>query len=70
MEIVAKQPFEQLAYQSGNEYVVEVSPKKEDKLKGKSAEPEYSGSRVTFNFQDIQGVLAKVRKSLIAVPSP
>jgi len=54
MEIVAKQPFEQLAYQSGNEYVVEVAQKKDDpKLKGKNAEPEYNGSRVTFNFQDI-----------------
>jgi type IV pilus assembly protein PilQ len=54
MEIVAKPPFEQLAYQTGNEYVVEVAQKKEDpKLKGKNAEPEYSGSRVTFNFQDI-----------------
>ena len=54
MEIVAKQPFEQLAYQSGNEYVVEVAPKKEDnKLKGRNAQPEYNGSRVTFNFQDI-----------------
>jgi type IV pilus assembly protein PilQ len=54
MQIVAKQPYEQLAYQTGNEYVVEISPKKEDqKLKGKNAEPEYSGSRVTFNFQDI-----------------
>lgn len=54
MEIVAKQPFEQLAYQTGNEYVVEVAAKKEDpKLKGKNAEPEYNGSRVTFNFQDI-----------------
>jgi type IV pilus assembly protein PilQ len=54
MEIVAKQPFEQLAYQTGNEYVVEVAAKKEDpKVKGKNAEPEYSGSRVTFNFQDI-----------------
>jgi len=54
MEIVAKQPYEQLAYQSGNEYVVEVAPKKDDaKLKGKNAEPEYNGSRVTFNFQDI-----------------
>ncbi len=53
MEIVAKQPYEQLAYQSGNEYVVEIAPKKEEKLKGKNAEPEYSGSRVTFNFQDI-----------------
>jgi type IV pilus assembly protein PilQ len=53
MEIVAKQPYEQLAYQSGNESVVEIAPKKEEKLKGKNAEPEYSGSRVTFNFQDI-----------------
>jgi len=54
MEIIAKQPYEQLAYQSGNEYVVEVAPKKDDaKLKGKNAEPEYNGSRVTFNFQDI-----------------
>jgi type IV pilus assembly protein PilQ len=54
MEIVAKPPFEQLAYQSGNEYVVEVAPKKdEQKQRGKNAEPEYSGSRVTFNFQDI-----------------
>ncbi|MGN6520539.1 MAG: type IV pilus secretin PilQ [Dokdonella sp.] len=54
MEITAKQPYEQLAYQSGNEYVVEIAPKKDDaRLKGKNAEPEYSGSRVTFNFQDI-----------------
>jgi type IV pilus assembly protein PilQ len=54
MEIVAKPPFEQLAYQTGNEYVVEVQPKKEDqRLAGKNAEPVYSGSRVTFNFQDI-----------------
>jgi type IV pilus assembly protein PilQ len=54
LEIIAKPPFEQLAYQTGNEYVVEVAQKKDDpKLKGKNAEPEYSGSRVTFNFQDI-----------------
>jgi type IV pilus assembly protein PilQ len=54
MEIVAKQPFEELAYQTGSEYVLEVSQKKDDpKLKGKNAEPEYNGSRVTFNFQDI-----------------
>jgi type IV pilus assembly protein PilQ len=54
VEIDAKPPFEQLAYQTGNEYVVEIAPKKDDqRLKGKNAEPEYSGSRVTFNFQDI-----------------
>ncbi|HEY6894715.1 MAG TPA: AMIN domain-containing protein, partial [Rhodanobacteraceae bacterium] len=54
VDINAQPPFEQLAYQTGNEYVVEISPKKEDaRLKGKNAEPEYNGSRVTFNFQDI-----------------
>ncbi|MGA8277437.1 MAG: type IV pilus secretin PilQ [Rhodanobacteraceae bacterium] len=53
MQINVAPPFEQLAYQTGNEYVVEVSPKKAAKPKGKNAEPVYSGSRVTFNFQDI-----------------
>jgi type IV pilus assembly protein PilQ len=54
VEILAQPPFEQLAYQTGNEYVVEIAAKKDDpKLKGKNAEPEYTGSRVTFNFQDI-----------------
>lgn len=54
LQITAKPPYQELAYQSGDEYVVEIAPKKEDvKAKGKNAEPEYSGSRVTFNFQDI-----------------
>ncbi|HKE48444.1 MAG TPA: type IV pilus secretin PilQ, partial [Rhodanobacteraceae bacterium] len=54
VEIAAQPPYEQLAYQTGNEYVVEITPKRDDqKLKGKNAEPEYTGSRVTFNFQDI-----------------
>jgi len=54
VEINAQPPYEQLAYQTGNEYVVEISAKKDEaRLKGKNAEPEYTGSRVTFNFQDI-----------------
>jgi len=55
LDITAKGPYEQLAYQSGNEYVLEIAPKKADteKKKEKNAEPEYSGARVTFNFQDI-----------------
>jgi type IV pilus assembly protein PilQ len=53
VEISARPPFEQLAYQTGSEYIVEVSEKKQEAPKGKNAEPEYSGSRVTFNFQDI-----------------
>lgn len=55
LEISAKGPYEQLAYQSGNEYVLEIAPKKADaeKKKEKGAPPEYTGARVTFNFQDI-----------------
>ncbi|HSX60687.1 MAG TPA: type IV pilus secretin PilQ [Tahibacter sp.] len=54
LEITAKGPYEQLAYQSGNEYVLEIAPKKADaEKKDKNAEPEYTGARVTFNFQDI-----------------
>lgn len=55
LEISAKGPYEQLAYQSGNEYVLEIAPKAADaeKKKDKNAEPEYTGARVTFNFQDI-----------------
>jgi len=54
MEIMSKPPYQELAYQSGNEYVVEIAPKKDEvKTAGKNAQPEYNGSRVTFNFQDI-----------------
>lgn len=54
LEITAQPPFEQLAFQTGNEYVVEIAPKREeDKTKSRNAEPVFSGSRVTFNFQDI-----------------
>lgn len=55
MEITVKGPFEQLAYQTGNEYVVEIAPKQvvDKAKKGPNDEPEYSGARVTFNFQDI-----------------
>ncbi|WP_236585542.1 type IV pilus secretin PilQ [Dyella sp. EPa41] len=57
MEIDTKGSIETSAYQSGNQYVVEVAPKKKDakadaKL-AKGQEPAYSGNRVTFNFQDI-----------------
>jgi type IV pilus assembly protein PilQ len=57
MEIATKGTIETSAYQSGNQYVVEVAPKKKDakadaKL-AKGQEPSYTGNRVTFNFQDI-----------------
>ncbi|MBS0557557.1 MAG: type IV pilus secretin PilQ [Proteobacteria bacterium] len=53
MEITAGGAFDQLAYQSGDEYIVEISPKKEEAKKDPNAPPVYSGNRVTFNFQDI-----------------
>ncbi|WP_333681268.1 type IV pilus secretin PilQ [Dyella sp.] len=44
------------SYQTGNQYVVEVTPKKQESKNtnpASEAQPVYSGSRVTFNFQDI-----------------
>jgi type IV pilus assembly protein PilQ len=57
MEIAVKGPVDTSAYQSGNQYVVEVATKKKDpkadaKL-AKGQDPVYNGNRVTFNFQDI-----------------
>lgn len=46
--------FEQLAYQTGNQYVLEVAPiKAEIALAEDAPKPKYAGARVTFNFQDI-----------------
>ena len=51
--------FESMAYQSGNEYVVEISPKKDASavgargMIGGSAAPVYHGKPATFNFQDV-----------------
>ena len=53
MDINAAGNFEQLAYQAGNQYIIEISPKKEDVKIDPNAPPVYSGNRVTFNFQDI-----------------
>ncbi len=53
MEVAVTAPFEQLAYQTGNEYVLEVSAKPKDVRRDPNAPPEYTGNRVTFNFQDI-----------------
>lgn len=57
MEIAVKGNVETSAYQTADQYVVEVAPKKVDvkdaKLAKLGQEPSYSGNRVTFNFQDI-----------------
>ncbi|MFC5524581.1 type IV pilus secretin PilQ [Rhodanobacter ginsengisoli] len=57
MEIAIKGNVETSAYQTPDQYVVEVAPKKADakdaKLAKLGSEPSYNGKRVTFNFQDI-----------------
>jgi type IV pilus assembly protein PilQ len=54
IEIGTSGAIETLAYQTGNEYVVEVAQKREiSAAERRLAPPEYGGQRVTFNFQDI-----------------
>lgn len=57
MDIAVRGKVETSAYQTADQYVVEVAPKKKDAATdGKLAKgqpPVYKGSRVTFNFQDI-----------------
>ncbi len=47
--------YEQLAFQAGSEYVLEVAPKREkvEEKRRATDPPVYVGNRVTFNFQDI-----------------
>ncbi|GGY27754.1 fimbrial protein [Rhodanobacter panaciterrae] len=57
LEIAVKGDVDTSAYQTADQYVVEVAPKKadakQDKLAKFGQEPSYNGKRVTFNFQDI-----------------
>ena len=57
MEIAVKGEVETSSYQSGNQFVVQVAPRraetKPDALGKAGAPPVYNGKRVTFNFQDI-----------------
>jgi type IV pilus assembly protein PilQ len=58
LDISINGAFEPLAYQSGNEFVVEVDPVQAavvgaDGVVVEGAQPGYSGKPVTFNFQDI-----------------
>lgn len=57
MEIAVKGNVDTSAYQTADQYVVEVAPKKagakDDKLAKLGKETGYNGKRVTFNFQDI-----------------
>ena len=54
--ISAEGDYEQLAYQSDNEFTIEINPAPEDpeQVSIFSEEREYSGQRLTLNFQDIE----------------
>jgi type IV pilus assembly protein PilQ len=51
--ISATGDFEQLAYQSDDQYVVEVQPARKAAQKAED-KPVYTGERLTLNFQDIE----------------
>jgi type IV pilus assembly protein PilQ len=54
--ITAEGSYEQLAYQSDNEFTIEINPKSEDADQSDlfSESKEYAGQRLTLNFQDIE----------------
>ncbi len=51
--ITANGDFEHLAYQSDDQYVVEVSPRRKAQV-AQEERPAYVGRRLTLNFQDIE----------------
>ena len=54
IEVMTNGNFEHLAYQTGRDYIVEISsPKIVSEARRALEAPVYSGQRVTFNFQDI-----------------
>lgn len=78
MEIDVKGNVETSSYQTVDQYVVEVAPKKDATSGGQAAKgqpPVYSGTRVTFNFQDIpvraalQFIAEMSKKNLVVADS-
>ena len=51
--ISAQGDFDQLAYQSDNQYTVEIKPSAKRAAGGADEKKEYTGERLTLNFQDI-----------------
>src|SRR6202049_5001530 len=51
--ITASGDYEQLAYQSDDQYVVEVAPRRKT-ANAQEERPVYTGERLTLNFQDIE----------------
>lgn len=55
LEILSNGPIEHMAYQTGSDYVIEIAPirPKEVQRRRLGELPEYTGTALTFNFQDI-----------------
>ena len=53
ISINANGDYEQLAYQSDDQYVVEVQPKRKAAV-AQDEKPQYTGERLTLNFQEIE----------------
>src|SRR5256885_14383641 len=51
--ITASGDYEQLAYQSDDQYVVEIAPRRKV-ANAQEERPVYTGERLTLNFQDIE----------------
>jgi type IV pilus assembly protein PilQ len=51
---VAGGDFEQVAYQAGNQFTIELQPLTEDKIEErKRREPEYTGEKISLSFQSV-----------------
>lgn len=59
MLIQPKGEYEYSAYQTDNQFIVEVRPKVEDTSQGMGAKPRYTGEKLSLNFQntDVRSVL-------------
>ncbi len=53
ISITASGDYEQLAYQSDDQYVVEIAPRRKA-ANAQEERPVYTGERLTLNFQDIE----------------
>ncbi len=54
LSIAANGEFDYMAYQTENEYVVSIKPLTEDEKREKKKDFQFSGDKLSFNFQDIE----------------
>lgn len=54
LSIAANGEFDYMAYQTDNEYVVSIKPLTEDEKREKKKDFQFSGDKLSFNFQDIE----------------